>query len=896
MKLFSSVHSVISMLFRRSRVELEMDEELCTHIANRAEDLMRSGLPRTEAERRARIEFGGYQKYKEEIRESLGAHFIETLLQDIRYAFRMLRKSPGFSAVAVLTLALGIGASTAVFSLVNAVLLKPLPYPHAERIVFPWRQTPPGLNLGFDKVPWGRPAFLRMSRELTTFSALGAFQSDSFNLTGSGQPLRLDALRASAGFFPALGVSPFLGRTFTDGEDQPGHEREVILNNGLWRSRFAASLSILGQTIELNGAPYTVIGVMPAGFSFPRANEMPGGFTFAPEVQIWVPLALNRGPLIPAESDELAVVGRLKAGVSIAQAQTDMDLVSKSIESLYPPAGKGWFNGKITPLKSQIAGDTIRPLLLLLAAVGVVLLIACSNVGSLLLSRALARRRELTVRAALGAGKSRLIRQLLTEAVVLSAGGGLLGVLFAEAAVRLVKLLGPSSIPRLAETNLDFRVLAFALAITLLTGIVFGIGPAFGATRVSLFDSLKEGARRSGSSVAARSSRNFVLVSQIALTLVLLVAAGLLSRSFHRLLAVDPGFHPDQVLTFQVSLPPAKYSDQSRIASLYHQALQQLSALPGVESAGLTETVPLSGATESTGIRIPGLPANFRGVRFADYTIASPGYFAAVGTPILRGRAFLDSDTANSQPVTVISAAMAKKFWPNEDPIGKQVGPGSPMYPLATIVGVAADVKRLSLRESPTPEMYVLYNQKVWPSLLTMNFVIRTAQNPASIVLSARDAIRSLDPALPISGVNTLDAVFSASVIAPRFSMLLLDGFGALAALLAAIGMYGVISYSVVRRTQEIGIRMALGAQRRTVLRMVLSQGVRLAAFGIVFGLAAAFGAARLMASFLFGVAATDPLTFISLPLLLLAVVLLACYIPARRAMKVDPMVALRYE
>ncbi len=883
-------------LFNKHHRAAQLDAELQTHLALLIDQNLARGLSPEAARRAAQIQLGGPDQIKESVHDHRALPFLETLWQDVHFAARMLRKSPGFTAVAILTLALGIGATTAVFSLVNAVLLKPLPYPHAERIVFPWRQIPPGINLGYDTVPWGRVAFLKMSQQTKTFAALGAFQSDSLNLTGAGQPLRLDALRASAGFFPSLGVSPILGRTFTDEEDHPGREREVILSYGLWRTRFAANPNILGQSIDLNGAPYTVIGVMPRDFSFPRANEMPDGFTFAPEVQIWVPLALDRGPIIPAESDELAVIGRLNPGVSIPQAQADMNVVSKNIESLYPAGGKGWFNSRITLLSAQIAGDTARPLLLLLAAMAVVLLIVSSNLASLLLSRALDRRRELTVRLALGAGKSRLVRQFLTESIVLAVAGGAFGIAFAEAAVYALKLLGPTTIPRLSEVGLDFRVLLFALGATALTGILFGLAPALGATRINLYTSLKDGSRRAGSSPAARHARNSVLVSQIALALVLVVAAGLVTRSFLRLLSVDPGFRAAHVLTFQVALPPAQYPDQPRIAALYHQALQRLSALPGVQSAGLTETVPLTGATESTGIRIPDLPRTFHGARMANYTIVSPGYFAAVGTPILRGRPFLESDVASSQPVTIISEAMAKKYWPGRDPLGKQVGPGSPMYPLATIVGVAADVKRVSLRETPPPQMYVMYNQKVWPSLLTMSFVVRTAQDPSSIIAGVRDVFRSLDPELPISNLSSLDTILSASMTAPRFSMLLLAAFGVLALILAAVGMYGVISYSVAQRTQEIGIRIALGAQRRDVLRMVLRQGARITALGILLGLVASFGAARLVASFLFGVTATDPATFIVVTLVLVIVALFASYVPARRAMNVDPIVALRYE
>ena len=884
-------------LFRRGTVESSLNDELRFHFDHQVQKLIAAGVPLAEARRRARLALGTADHIQEEFRDASGVRFLETLVQDIRFALRMLRKSPGFTAVAILTLALGIGASTAVFSLVDAALLKPLPFPHAERIVFPWRLPKHGVNLGFDVYPWGRLDFLFFSQQSKTFDALGAFLSDSFNLTGTGEPERLNGLRVSTGFFPSLGVSPALGRTFTDQEDRLGNAHEVVLGDALWRQRFGADPSILGRSIDLNGVPYAVIGVMPRGFVFPRANEMPDVFTFAPQTQLWVPLALDRRSApIPYESDELAVVGRMKPGVTIAQAQTDMDVMGKRLE-IGRRNGEGWFNSIVTPLTRQAAGDTRQPLLLILAAVGVVLLIACSNVASLLLTRSLNRTREFTVRAALGAGASRLIRQSLTESIVLAIVGGATGVCLAELVVYFVKTFGPSSIPRLSETGLDVRILLFAFGVTFFTGVLFGLAPALSTARENLVESLKDGGQRAGSNLSTQKTRNSFLVSQIALALVLVVAAGLLTRSLYHLLAVNPGFRAERSLTFELSLPAAKYSDQTHIVSFYQEALRKLRAIPGVQAAGITELVPLDGATESTAIRFfnaPRLTAS--DVQMANYTMVSSGYFAAVGTPILRGRPFLDSDSANSPPVTIISSAMADKYWPGQNPIGKQVAPAGAAFPLATIVGVTADVKRLSIRESPPPEMYVPYTQKVWPSLLTMDAILRTTEDPASVTASARDAVHSIDPDLPIAKVRTLANIVSTSMTEPLFSALLLAAFGGLALLLATIGMYGVISYSVAQRTQEIGIRMVLGAGPRSVFRMVLGQGARLAVLGIAMGLAAALAVTRVMSSFLYGVRATDPLTFTAVSLLLLGVALLACFLPARRAMKVDPMVALRHE
>jgi predicted permease len=817
------------------------------------------------------------------------------LLQDLRYGLRTHAKTAGFTLVAVFTLALGIGASTAVFSVVNAIMLKPLPYADSERIVIPWRLAPAGLNLGYNEIPWGVRSFQLMTQDSKTFQSLGAFKSDSFNLTGSGDPALLEGLRASAGFFPSLGIAPMLGRTFTAEEDRPGHEHVVVLSHQLWRDRFGGDPAVLGTAVDLNGDPCTVIGVMPSGFEFPRGEEMPGSFDFPRETQLWVPLALAAAPR-PNELDELAVIGRLKAGVTTVQAQEAMNVFSTRMESEFPD-GKGWFNSRVTPLARQVVGDIRRPLLLMLGAVGVVLLIAFSNVANLLLARSLGRRTEFTLRAALGAGRARLMRQLLTESLLLAAAGGLVGILLAEAGVCFVKIFGPSNIPRLREVGLDRGVFAFVLGITLMSGILFGLAPAIGATRENLAESLKEGGQRSGGSATGPKIRNALLVSEVALALVLVIASGLLVQTFLRLLRVDPGFNAARVLTFELSLPSSKYREKDRIVALYRRGLQRFRSIPGVQSAGIVETVPLDGATEGSVIRIPDhLAANAKENPFANYNITSPGYFSTVGTPVLRGRDFLETDTADSMPVAIINNAMAKKFWRGENPIGKQVGLGSPEFPAMTIVGIAADVKHLSLREDPGPEMYVPYTQKPYPSMLIMHVVLRTKAGPTSVTKSVREAVRLLDPDLPLAKLTVLTTLVDNSMAGPRFSMLLLAAFGAVALLLATIGMYGVISYSVTQRTREIGIRMALGARRRNVFGLVLGQGARLTALGLAIGLVTALGVTRTMASALYGVQTTDPLTFAVMSLLLVGVALLACYLPARRATRVDPMIALRYE
>jgi putative ABC transport system permease protein len=821
---------------------------------------------------------------------------MNTLLQDLKYALRMLAKQPGFAAIAVVTLALGIGASTAVFSVVNAVLLKSLPYPNAERIVMLWRLPKIDSSFGNDDWPWRKKDFLLLLQESRSFQYLGGFKSDSFNMTGSQEPALLDGTSVSAGFFPALGVSPALGRAFTSEEDQPGHEHVVVLSHDLWSDRFGGDPSVLGRAVDLNGYPYTVIGIMPPGFAFPRGEEMPETMDLPRRSQLWVPLAL---PVAPRGPNELGVVARLKPGVTTDQVNAELAQFA-TLEDRQFPEAIGWYNSRVISLARQVAGDTRRPLLLILAAIGLVLLIACANVASLLLARSFDRKREFTIRAALGAGHSRMIRQLLTESLLLAALGGFLGILFAVVCVHFVKVLGPPDLPRLQEITLDLRVLAFALGISLITGILFGLAPAVAATKENLVESLKQGGQRAGGSPAGHRIRSALLVSDVALALVLVVAAGLLIRTFYFMTNARAGFNPERVLTFELSLPTLKYPDADSMAHLYQSVLLQLHTVSGVESAGLVSAVPMAGAPDGTTIRIPEHPSsNDREMPYANYSFCSPGYFSALEAPLLRGRDFIETDTADSLHVTIINNAMAKKFWPGEDPVGKQVGVADTRWGTRTIVGVVTDIKHSSLSEDPAPEMYVPYTQneiKIWPSMRTLQVALRTKADPTSVTASVREAVHSVDPDLPLAKVGTLSALVQSSMAKPLFSTFLLSSFGGIALLLATMGMYGVISYSVGQRTKEIGIRMALGATRSNVFGMILRHGARLTALGILIGLLAALGMTRTMASFLYGVKPTDPVTFAGVSLLLVAVTLLASYVPARRATRVDPMTALHDE
>lgn len=885
----------LAQIVSRRRIAGELSDEIQAHLDERIEELISAGMSRADASFAARREFGNVTRTKETSSEVWRWTHFEDLMQDVRFGARMLRKSPGFTAIAILTLALGIGASTTVFSLVNSILLNPLPYPHAEQIVLPWRITPPGVDLGFAEFPWDRTGYLLFAKETQTFQDTAAMEAQTFNLTGSGDPVRLNGVTVSAGFFPTLGVAPQVGRTFTSDEDQLGHEREAVLSDALWRQQFGADPGIAGRSIDLDGLSYAVIGVMPPGFAFPRSEEMPGNFEFPHTPQLWVPIALPTGPPKRGEPSELAVIGRLKPGVSVAQAQAEMNIFTKRQEALIP-AAKGWFNTRVTPLSRQVTGDTRRPLLLILGAVGVVLLIACSNVASLLLTRSLGRRKEFTVRAALGAGKGRLVRQLFTESLLLALAAGVLGIAFAEAGVRFVRVMGPRDLPRLAEVSPDMRMFVFALGVALLTGILFGIAPAFGAAREDVAGTLRETGQRSGGSVAAPRIRSILVVCEMALALVLVIAAGLLVRTFYQILGVDAGFTAERALTFDISLSSVKYSDPDRILTFYDKTLAQLRTIPQVRSAGISEAIPLRRPPEGTALRVPEFVVGPSKQRpFGDYTFISPGYFGALGTPILRGRDFLDSDTGDSTLVAIVNSTMAKRFWPGQDPIGKQVG--VPIRPTnMTVVGVVPDFRHKSLRENAEPEIFVPYTQKPWPSMLALQVAVRTTGDPGAAVSYVREAIRAVDPGVPISNVMTMSAAVDDSMSQSRFSMLLLGSFGALALLMASIGMYGVISYAVAQRTREIAIRMALGAERKSVFTMVLAQGARLAALGITIGVAVALIATRLMERFLFGVRPADPLTFGAVITLLVAIALLASYVPARRATRVDPMVALRTE
>ena len=883
-------------IFGRRAIYDDLSEELHEHLEEKTQQIMHAeGVTRSEALVAARKAFGNQTVIEQRSREVWQWPSLESIWADTRFALRQVRKAPAFALTIVLLLGMGIGSVTAVFSLVDTVLLRPVPYPAPSSLVIPWNIPPAGVDVGgYAEIPWGPNHFRALEQETKTYRYIGAFQGGNFNLTDSGDPAMLEGAHVSWGFFPALGVQPEQGRFFTREEDSAGHEREVILSDTLWRNRFHADSSILNHAIHLNGAPFTVVGIMPAGFAFPRANEMPGDFTFPAETQLWVPLALPAVTPMFTPS-ELAIVGRLQSGLSVAQAQAAMDLFAQRMDREMP-AAKGWSGSRVTALQKQVAGDSLKPLLLMFSAVALILLIVCFNVAGLLLTRSFTRQREFTVRAALGAGRLRVLRQLLTESLLLAFAGGSLGVGVAIAGVRIVKVFGPKTLPRLHEAGVDFRVFAFAFAITLLTGILFGLLPALGAARTNLVESLKESGQKSAAGRSHPRLRSTLVVAQVALALVLVIASGLLVRTFYLLLASDAGFRPEHVLTFAISLPSTKYPDRETIAHFYQQALPLVRSIPGIESAGITESIPMGGATESTAIRIVGRAAR-KGDRppIVNYTVISPGLFASLGTPILRGRDVLDSDVLSRPPVTVVNRALARQYWPNEDPIGKQILVPSQRVP-ATIVGIVADIKHSSLREVPGPEMFEPYTQNVWPSLALIQVVVRTRTEPAAVIEDTRKVIGEIDSVIPLAKVSALRTLTSAAMAGERFSMLLVSSFGILAVLLAAVGLYGVISYSVAQRTREIGIRVALGAQRGDVFTMILRHGLGLSGLGILIGIVAALGMDRILSSFLYGVSASDPLTFLSVSAFLAVIAAGASFFPARRAASINPVNALRME
>lgn len=818
---------------------------------------------------------------------------MHTFTQDLVFGFRLLKKSPVFTVTAVLLLGLGIGASTAVFTLLDAVLLKPLPYPEPQKIVMPWNIPPANLNIA-GYFPWSPIQFHAMEQETRTFQSLGAFQSDTFNLSGAGEPALLEGMRVSYGFFPSLGVTPALGRLFTREEDQPGHDHEVLLSDALWRDRFGSSPEVIGRVIDLNGAPFTVIAVMPPGFSFPHANEMPESFSFPREAQLWVPAALPAVPG-PNASAELAVVGRLQDGISVAQAQSAMDVFATRMDNLIP-AAKGWFKSRVVPLQLQVAGDTRRPLVLMLSAVVGVLLIVCFNLAGLMLMRSIQREREMGIRTALGAGRYRILRQLLVESLLLSTVGGAVGLAVCFACISLARRFGPASIPRLQETGFDFRTFSFAIAVTLLTTLIIGIAPAFGAMRTNLIESLKAGGQKAGAGPTHPLLRSALVVFQIGLSLVLVVICGLLVQTFRNLLGVNGGFQPEHVLTFELSLPPATYPEKTNIVSFYRQALPRLREIAGVQSAAIADVVPMGGAPESTAILIGvRVPASRNDIPMVNYAVVSPNFFAALGTPLQRGRDFLDSDDESAQPVAIINQSMARRFWPDQDPIGKQLRVPVQKQSM-TIVGVVADLKHTSMREVPAPEVFVPYTQEVWPSLAMMRVVLRSRTDPDAVIGGARSVVQSLDSRLPLAKIATLVSLRDSALSRERFSILLLGFFAVFSLLLAAVGIYGVISYSVGHRAQEIGIRMALGATRGSVFSSILSRGFQLTAIGIVLGVCAALVASRAVTTYLYGVKSYDPLTFLAVCVVIAMVAMLAGLFPAYRAASIEPVRALRNE
>jgi putative ABC transport system permease protein len=800
---------------------------------------------------------------------------MQALWQDLRFGARMLLKNPGFTLIAIITLALGIGANTAIFSVVNSVLLRPLPYEAPDRLVYVWDSNP---TAGFPRFASSPPNFADWRQQQQSFEYLAAFLGWSFNLTGRGEPERLQGARVSAEMFPLLGVKPLLGRTFSPEEDKAGKNRVALLSQALWRRRFAEDRNVIGQSITLNGESYTIIGVIPPGFRVPSQSE------------VWIPGGFD--DLTRRGNHMLGVIGRLKQGVTLAQAQTDMQTIASRLEQQYPDTNKGW-GVQLVSLFDVVVGDVRLALWVMLAAVGFVLLIACVNVANLLLARAATRQREVAIRVALGAGRWRIVRQMLTESVLLALAGGVLGLLLSVWGVELLTSLSAGRIPRVEEIGLDHRALWFTLLVSLLTGLVFGLAPALQSSKPDLNESLKESGKGGETGRRGNRARSLLVVVEIAMSLVLLIGAGLLFKSFLRLQQVKLGFQPENVTTAQISLPPAKYADRQQRNSFFQNLLQQLSAAPGVQSAGVVDPLPLAGDSVWEFFIEGGPLLPNGGGQNTNFRRCTPDYFRTMSIPLLQGRLFTDRDTAESEQVVIINETLRRRFFPNADPLGKRIAFDGANGPWHTIVGVVGDVRHSGLEQEAGLELYRPFAQTPTRSV---TLVVKSSLDPGSVVASIRREVSSLDAEQPIHSIRPMTEIVARDIAPERFNLTLLAVFAAVALLLALIGVYGVMSYAVTQRTREIGVRIALGAQSRDMLKLVVGQAMWLVLAGVASGVGGALALTHLMKKLLFEVESSDPLTFIAVSLLLTVVALLACWIPARRAAKVDPMIALRYE
>jgi len=902
MKFLAYLRSLTARFFRRPQIEHDLEDELRSHIQLRADALERFGLTRAEAERRARLEFGSPERFKEECREAIAGNFIDILIQDVRFSGRMLRKSAGFTAIVVLTIALGVGATTAIFSVVDATLLQPLPYSHPEQLVSLQSDLP---EIGAHDIGMSQPEWQDLQQS-GIFEYVSPAWFDENNLTGSSQPARVRLLIVAPNYFALLRAQPQLGRTFDSKYNSPGFIPEVVISDALWKRNFGGDPNILHKNIRMDTDQYEVVGVMPPSF------DSPGRTAEERNIEIWAATSFYGPPLLDQplrnRRNLPTAIARLTPGLTIAAAQSRLDALAASLQKQFSADYPNGWKIKLQPLKDTVVGNVRQPLLLLLSAVGLVLLIGCVNVANLMLARASARGREMAIRRALGAGRARLTRQLFTESLLLSFFGGIAGVTILFSLKDILLQLVPENLPRLNEISISWSVLLFALIASVISGVFFGLAPALQAGRLDLTQALNQEGRGSTGSGGRAKTRRVLVVAEFALSLALMIAAGLLLHSFWDLLNARLGFNPQSVMSVRTRLPYPndtsidKYATAAQEAPFIRELLRRSKSLPGVEQVAIGDpaSIPLDQSQRDLNILEGKLFVTFErktaksdAPSLVERSRVTPEYFQLVGIPLLRGRLFNEFDTDTAPQVAVVNESFARAYWPSEDAIGKRFKSTKSDSPWITVVGVIANARTQSLARTDAPQLYLDIYQIPAKHLAIF---LRGRIDATGIPDQVRKQVQSVDPTLPVFGAQALTQTVSDSLSQRRFSMEMITSFAATALLLASLGIYGVISYMVSERTQEIGIRLALGAQPRNILRIILGQGLRLALTGAVVGLICAIGLSHLMTNLLYGVRPTDPLTFASVALLFVTVAILACYLPARRAMKVDPMIALRYE